>query len=111
MDNEWENAIDSLTAIESKLLYLIDYIFKKKFISEPIKKKLKKLIYKENKYLYNYVKELLKTKDLTKFIESSKSLVSNENKDLNKDLANDHSKSAVHKALLRRLNEFELENK
>ena len=53
MDNEWENAIDSLTAIESKLLYLIDYIFKKKFISEPTKKKLKKLLYKENKYLYN----------------------------------------------------------
>ena len=108
-DGGWENAIELLTTTESKLLYLIDYIFKKKSISELTKKKLKKLLYKENIYMHSYIRELLKTKDLIKFINSLNSLASNESKDLNIDLANDHSKSAVHKALLRRLNEFQLE--
>ena len=102
-DDDWKNAINKLESNESKLLYLIYYIYKKNSITEQNKKQLKTLVLKEDKSLNNYIKELIESKNLSKFIENSKLLVANDNN----DLANDHSKSAVHKALLSRLNEFD----
>ena len=102
-DDDWKNAINKLETNESKLLYLIYYIYKKNSITEQNKKQLKTLVLKEDRSLNNYIKELVESKNLSKFIENSKLLVAN----ANNDLANDHSKSAVHKALLSRLNEFD----
>ena len=85
-DDDWKNAINKLETNESKLLYLIYYIYKKNSITEQNKKQLKTLVLKEDKSLNNYIKELIESQNLSKFIENSKLLVAN----ANNDLANDH---------------------
>lgn len=85
----------------SKLLYLINYLFKVKMIDYLQKKILKQQVINNDSSIYSLLATYNANKNLDEFLTQLKSIYDQE-------MTNDHSKSTIHKALMSSLSQHQM---